>query len=176
MTTSPFHPSQVKPTKLECGSHIQASWTQKVDLGDVRVAGDGKIHLAIKLTGSAGPAYGLVTLDGEGRVVHAAGWPAGVYLPSLFPGPDHELFVLQEKESAAWKKAQRKKYPDRFDGAVVGHVPDAGAGGIHAGPGATAMALNPGVNASIGGQIGGMKPGDTYTSVTVKSTGPPYKK
>ena len=82
----------------------------------------------------------------------------------------------QEKESAAWKKAQRKKYPDRFDGAVVGHVPDAGAGGTHAGPGATAMALNPGVNASIGGQIGGMKPGDTYTSVTVKSTGPPYKK
>ena len=42
MTTSPFHPSQVKPTKLECGSHIQASWSQKVDLGDVRIAADGK--------------------------------------------------------------------------------------------------------------------------------------
>ena len=98
VTTSPFQPSQVKPTKFGFGSHFQASWSQRVDLGDVHVAADGKIHLAIKLTGGAGPAYGLVTLDGEGRVVHAADWPAGVYLPSLFLGPDHELFVLGNVE------------------------------------------------------------------------------
>jgi hypothetical protein len=95
---TPFHPSQVDATKAGLGSQLQASWSQKVELGDVRIAADGKIHLAIKLTGGAGPAYGRVTLDGEGRVVHAAGWPAGVYLPSLFRGPDHELFVLGNVE------------------------------------------------------------------------------
>lgn len=75
------------------------------------------------------------------------------------------LTAAEERASAAWKKAMRKAHPERFKNKVVGHTPDAAAGGPAAG--GKAMALDPRVNASVGGQVSAKPPGYTYNQVEV---------
>jgi hypothetical protein len=69
-------------------------------------------------------------------------------------GP-HRTRLADDHPSRAVALAEPLAYAPREGGKVSG---------------GRAMALNSIVNACIGGQIGGMKPGDTYTRVTVVST------
>jgi hypothetical protein len=75
------------------------------------------------------------------------------------------LTAAEELASLAWKRAMRKAFPSRFQDKVVGHTPDAAAGGPVAG--GKAMALDPTVNASIGGQVGKKPLGYKYGRVEV---------
>jgi hypothetical protein len=59
--------------------------------------------------------------------------------------------------------------PARFEDMVVGRLPDAGAGGPHAG--GRAMALDSVVNATIGGYVGGKPVG--YRDSAVRVVRPP---
>ena len=69
----------------------------------------------------------------------------------------------EKKDSAAYKKEKREQHPCRFAGKVVGHVPDACAGGPSSdGP---VMALSTPVNAYFGGILGGIAVGESYNSV-----------
>ncbi|WP_394845233.1 DUF6531 domain-containing protein [Pendulispora brunnea] len=63
------------------------------------------------------------------------------------------------------KRNYRRDQPARFEGKVVGHVPDACAGGPSSG--GRVMALDSSVNGSVGGQVGGVPPGQTYHRVRV---------
>ena len=67
------------------------------------------------------------------------------------------------KASAAWLKKMRKEAPHRFVNMVVGHLPDAAAGGKAVSD--RAMALIPSVNSYLGGLLNGIKVGTTYNFV-----------
>jgi len=74
--------------------------------------------------------------------------------------------VLTEAEQAAsdaWKAALREQFPARFDGKVVGHVPDSAAGGAAVPD--RAMALWSSVNSYLGGLLNGIPIGTSYNAV-----------
>ena len=71
----------------------------------------------------------------------------------------------EERASRRWKRQMRRKYPGRFEDKVVGHAPDAAAGGPSSG--GTATALDSSVNSSVGGQVPAKPVGYTYTEVKV---------
>ena len=69
----------------------------------------------------------------------------------------------EKKDSKAYKEEKRKQYPCRFAGKVVGHVPDACAGGpSRDGP---VTALSTPVNSYFGGILGGIAIGESYNLV-----------
>ena len=69
----------------------------------------------------------------------------------------------EKKDSKAYKEEKREQSPCRFAGKVVGHVPDACAGGPSSdGP---VMALSTPVNSYFGGILGGIAVGESYNSV-----------
>ncbi len=55
--------------------------------------------------------------------------------------------LAQKQASDKWKREMRRKHPKRFEGKVVGHTPDAHAGGPYSG--GQAMALSESVNSSL---------------------------
>jgi hypothetical protein len=65
----------------------------------------------------------------------------------------------------------RRNQTSRFNGAgkVVGHVPDAAAGGAAVPANNAAMALWPGVNSYVGGMMNGVPTGTTYNAVSLVS-------
>jgi len=73
------------------------------------------------------------------------------------------LTDAEERASDIWKRMMRQRYPARFKGKVVGHVPDAGAGG-RAVPD-RAMALSYEVNSYLGGLLNGIAVGTKYNAV-----------
>ncbi len=75
------------------------------------------------------------------------------------------LTAEEQAASAAWTEAMREQFPARFGlaGKVVGHVPDAAAGGLAVPD--RAMALLPSVNSYLGGLLGGVPVGTTYNVV-----------
>jgi hypothetical protein len=73
------------------------------------------------------------------------------------------LSEADEAASQAWRRQMQRLYPARFSGKVVGHVPDAAAGGPAAG--GKAMALSRSVNGFLGGVLKGISEGTVYNSV-----------
>ncbi|MEN1681766.1 MAG: polymorphic toxin-type HINT domain-containing protein, partial [Planctomycetota bacterium] len=63
----------------------------------------------------------------------------------------------------AWRDQMIRQYPSRFAGKVVGHVPDAAAGGPAAG--GRAMALSQPVNSFLGGILSGVPIDAQYNAV-----------
>jgi hypothetical protein len=74
-----------------------------------------------------------------------------------------KLTPNQEAKSRAWKEKMRRDNPKRFEGKVVGHTPDAAAGGPPAG--GRAIALDSSVNSSVGGQVAAKR--GSYNKVEV---------
>ncbi len=75
------------------------------------------------------------------------------------------LSLAEKAASKAWTKMMRLKYPSRFAGRVVGHLPDAAAGG--AAVPARGMALLPSVNSYLGGLLRGIPTGTRYNGVNL---------
>jgi hypothetical protein len=73
------------------------------------------------------------------------------------------LSPAQQAAADDWRSDMRDQYPSRFDGKVVGHVPDAAAGGDVAPD--RAMALLPSANSYLGGLLNGIPVGTTYNRV-----------
>ncbi|MHB1425944.1 MAG: hypothetical protein ACYC3I_22500 [Gemmataceae bacterium] len=73
------------------------------------------------------------------------------------------LTSAEELASKAWRRAMGARFPKRFAGKVVGHVPDAGAGGVASG--GRAMALLDSVNSYLGGLLNGVPVGTNYNAV-----------
>ena len=73
------------------------------------------------------------------------------------------LTEAEERLSSAWTKQMRKLYESRFTDRVVGHVPDAAAGGLAVPD--RAMALLPRVNSYLGGILSGIPVGTKYNIV-----------
>jgi hypothetical protein len=77
------------------------------------------------------------------------------------------LSAVEQHQSKMWKQRMRRSEPERFQdaGKVVGHVPDAAAGGSVVPPNNKAMALWPEVNSYVGGTMNGVPTGTTYHRV-----------
>ena len=67
------------------------------------------------------------------------------------------------KAFRAWRASMRANNKEKFAGKVVGHRPDAAAGGKTVSD--RAMALIPSVNSYLGGLPNGIKVGTTYNFV-----------
>lgn len=80
------------------------------------------------------------------------------------------LTPAEEQASNAWKARMRAEQPARFKGRVVGHLPDAAAGGPVVPPGDKAMALLRSVNSYLGGILGGVPVGTFYNRVALTRT------
>jgi intein/homing endonuclease len=75
---------------------------------------------------------------------------------------------IEEIKSQAWREEMRASDPSRFEGKVVGHTPDAAAGGPSSG--GRAMALSYDVNSYLGGILRGIPVGTTYNRVSLSRT------
>ena len=78
-----------------------------------------------------------------------------------------KLSDAEEKASAVWKRQMKRNEPTRFDGKVVGHVPDAAAGGPAKPPDDKAMALLNSVNSYVGGMLPHIPIGTVYHKVSI---------